>query len=147
MAGCTAGTAGAALETELKPCAAASPASVASNSRPSSGSVEARIDVMARDFIAAPANLLCGVSRRVLRSPAARTAGVTGHDAISKKRARTHLSPPLLVSAVRGVGLVSQLNSLDQPHFESPQFRQVMQPSIMTTAAVLHLRHSCAPTG
>lgn len=33
------------------------------------------------------------------------------------------------------------------PHFESPQFRQVMQPSIMTTAAVLHLLHSCAPSG
>jgi len=28
------------------------------------------------------------------------------------------------------------------PHFESPQFRQVMQPSIITTAAVLHLAQS-----
>jgi hypothetical protein len=35
----------------------------------------------------------------------------------------------------------------DQPHFESPQFRQVMQPSIMTTAAVLHFEQSCAPCG
>src|SRR5688572_30585869 len=34
-----------------------------------------------------------------------------------------------------------------QPHFESPQFRQVMQPSIITTAAVLHLPHSWAPSG
>ncbi len=34
-----------------------------------------------------------------------------------------------------------------QPHFESPQFRQVMQPSIMITAAVLHFAHSCAPSG
>ena len=34
-----------------------------------------------------------------------------------------------------------------QPHFESPQLRQVMQPSIMTTAAVLHFVHSCAPCG
>ncbi len=34
-----------------------------------------------------------------------------------------------------------------QPHLESPQLRQVMQPSIMTTAAVLHLEHSCAPCG
>ena len=34
-----------------------------------------------------------------------------------------------------------------KPHLESPQFRQVMQPSIMTTAAVLHLAHSCAPSG
>ena len=33
------------------------------------------------------------------------------------------------------------------PHFESPQFRQVMQPSIITTAAVLHFEHSCAPSG
>ena len=34
-----------------------------------------------------------------------------------------------------------------QPHFESPQLRQVMQPSIMITAAVLHFEHSCAPSG
>ncbi len=33
------------------------------------------------------------------------------------------------------------------PHFESPQLRQVMQPSIITTAAVLHLVQSCAPWG
>ena len=33
------------------------------------------------------------------------------------------------------------------PHFESPQFRQVMQPSIITTAAVLHLVQSWAPCG
>jgi glutamine amidotransferase-like uncharacterized protein len=29
-----------------------------------------------------------------------------------------------------------------QPHLDSPQFRQVIQPSIITTAAVLHLLHS-----
>ena len=29
-----------------------------------------------------------------------------------------------------------------QPHLESPQFRQVMQPSISTTAAVLHFGQS-----
>lgn len=34
-----------------------------------------------------------------------------------------------------------------QPHFESPQLRQVMQPSIITTAAVLHFEQSCAPCG
>ena len=34
-----------------------------------------------------------------------------------------------------------------QPHLESPQLRQVMQPSIMTTAAVLQRAHSCAPSG
>jgi hypothetical protein len=33
------------------------------------------------------------------------------------------------------------------PHFESPQLRHVMQPSIITTAAVLHLLQSCAPCG
>ena len=33
------------------------------------------------------------------------------------------------------------------PHFESPQFKQVVHPSIITTAAVLHLAHSCAPSG
>jgi hypothetical protein len=36
---------------------------------------------------------------------------------------------------------------LHQPHLESPQFKQVMQPSIMITAAVLHLAQSCAPSG
>src|ERR1700678_1402435 len=36
---------------------------------------------------------------------------------------------------------------LAYPHFESPQFKQVLQPSIMTTAAVLHFAHSCAPSG
>src|SRR5580698_5575452 len=36
---------------------------------------------------------------------------------------------------------------LFQPHLESPQFRQVMQLSIMTTAAVLHLAQSAAPSG
>jgi hypothetical protein len=41
----------------------------------------------------------------------------------------------------------SALRLTGQPHFESPQFRQVMQPSIMTTAAVLHLLHSWAPSG
>ena len=34
-----------------------------------------------------------------------------------------------------------------QPHFESPQLRQVMQPSIMIMALVMHLLHSCAPAG
>ena len=34
-----------------------------------------------------------------------------------------------------------------QPHFESAQDRQVMHPSIMITAAVLHLLQSCAPSG
>jgi hypothetical protein len=37
--------------------------------------------------------------------------------------------------------------SRPQPHFESPQLRQVMQPSIMTTAAVLQRPQSCAPSG
>ena len=34
-----------------------------------------------------------------------------------------------------------------QPHLESPQDRQVIQPSIITTATVLHLLHNCAPSG
>ena len=33
------------------------------------------------------------------------------------------------------------------PHFESPQLRQVMQPSIFTTAFIEHLPHSCAVAG
>jgi hypothetical protein len=37
--------------------------------------------------------------------------------------------------------------SFRHPHFESPQLRHVMQPSIITTAAVLHLVQSCAPWG
>ncbi len=36
---------------------------------------------------------------------------------------------------------------IHQPHFESPQLRQVMQPSIITTAAVLHFVQSWAPCG
>jgi hypothetical protein len=44
------------------------------------------------------------------------------------------------------VGHRNKRSSL-QPHFESPQFRQVMQPSIITTAAVLQRPHSCAPSG
>ena len=34
-----------------------------------------------------------------------------------------------------------------QPHLESPQARQVIHPSIMINATVLHLLHSCAPSG
>jgi hypothetical protein len=41
----------------------------------------------------------------------------------------------------------SRPGATGQPHFESPQLRQVMQPSIITTAAVLHFEHSCAPCG
>ena len=50
---------------------------------------------------------------------------------------------------VAGTGLraTRRLAVPAQPHFESPQFRQVMQPSIMTTAAVLHFRQSWAPSG
>ena len=33
------------------------------------------------------------------------------------------------------------------PHFESPQLRQVMQPSIMIMALVMHLLQSCALAG
>src|SRR5690606_34841789 len=33
------------------------------------------------------------------------------------------------------------------PHFESPQFKHVKHPSIITTAAVEHFGHSCAPSG
>jgi hypothetical protein len=33
------------------------------------------------------------------------------------------------------------------PHLLSPQERHVRHPSIITTAAVLHFRHSCAPAG
>src|ERR1700722_10668137 len=43
--------------------------------------------------------------------------------------------------------IASILDTLTYPHFESPQFKQVLQPSIMTTAAVLHFAHSCAPSG
>ena len=93
-----------------------------------------------------------------------------------QKKGEDYLSSPSLNITFPGVGLVSfhsQLmpqkvatfgskiatydqnhirsivlrDSAAQPHFESPQFRQVMQPSIMTTAAVLHFRHSCAPCG
>jgi hypothetical protein len=39
------------------------------------------------------------------------------------------------------------LDTLTYPHFESPQFRQVLHPSIITTAAVLHFAQSWAPSG
>ncbi len=54
---------------------------------------------------------------------------------------------------LRGTGLSARLERVStgslahQPHFESPQFRHVRQPSISTTAAVLHFEHSCAPSG
>jgi hypothetical protein len=35
----------------------------------------------------------------------------------------------------------------NHPHFESPQYKQVWQPSSITTAAVLHFAQSCAPSG
>ena len=50
-------------------------------------------------------------------------------------------------AAGRGPGWRVRKRSGGHPHFESPQERQVMQPSIMTTAAVLHFEHSCAPSG
>ena len=34
-----------------------------------------------------------------------------------------------------------------QPHFESPQFRHVIHPSILINALVEHLPHSCALAG
>ena len=40
-----------------------------------------------------------------------------------------------------------EIGTVPYPHFESPQFRHVMHPSIITTAAVLHFAHSCAPSG
>src|SRR5688500_6667398 len=47
----------------------------------------------------------------------------------------------------RVLAMISTDPLATQPHFESPQFRQVMQPSIITTAAVLHFAHSWAPSG
>lgn len=46
-----------------------------------------------------------------------------------------------LKSCERGCGLS------DQAHLESPQQRQVVQPSMKITAAVLHLPQSWAPSG
>ena len=43
-------------------------------------------------------------------------------------------------------GWVGQ-RAITYPHLESPQFKQVWQPSSMTTAAVLHFAHRCAPSG
>jgi hypothetical protein len=58
-----------------------------------------------------------------------------------------HAQPLLSGAAGRGPGWRVRKPVRHQPHFESPQERQVMQPSIITTAAVLHLAHSCAPWG
>jgi hypothetical protein len=59
------GVVGGALEIEPKPWATATlvPDKSAINSRKRNNSVETRFKVMARDFIAARAFLLCGVSR------------------------------------------------------------------------------------
>ena len=54
---------------------------------------------------------------------------------------------PDLIRRLTGWRLAVRSRSIPQPHFESPQLRQVMQPSIMITAAVLHFEHSCAPSG
>ena len=55
--------------------------------------------------------------------------------------------PAALAPGPSGAHRTSTTLQGTQPHFESPQFRQVMQPSIMTSAAVLHFEHSCAPSG
>src|SRR5581483_12229304 len=57
--------------------------------------------------------------------------------ALSREKTSDPVEGIVLPQAVRPV----------QPHLDSPQFRQVMQPSIITTAAVEHLAHSCAPSG
>jgi MFS family permease len=65
-------------------------------------------------------------------------------------RRRTIVNAALLTVAIIGLwaGAVYEPTAvIIYPHFESPQFRQVLQPSIMTTAAVLHFAHSCAPSG
>ena len=72
---------------------------------------------------------------------------------LTKKRRR---GPPALslTSIVKskkvaplGNGVRKGNNALSQPHLLSPQLRQVRQPSMMTTALVLHLPHTCAPGG
>src|ERR1700691_6189105 len=53
-------------------------------------------------------------------------------------------------ASANGGAATASLNaflSAVHPHFESPQFKQVLQPSIMTTAAVLHFAQSWAPSG
>src|ERR1700692_3259129 len=52
----------------------------------------------------------------------------------------------MLIALYRGK-IASILDTLNYPHLESPQFKHVLQPSIITTAAVLHFAHSCAPSG
>jgi hypothetical protein len=41
----------------------------------------------------------------------------------------------------------SRINSNNHPHFEYPQFKQVWQLSISTSAWVLHLSHIIEPGG
>jgi hypothetical protein len=52
-----------------------------------------------------------------------------------------------VLQSAEGLDRRSSSSASRYPHFESPQLRQVMQPSIITTAAVEHLAHSCAPSG
>ena len=79
----------------------------------------------------------------------------TSHESATQQKKRrpesrlgVHARTLLSEAARRGPGMrVMKSIHRRQPHFESPQLRQVMQPSIITTAAVLHLPQSCAPSG
>src|SRR5688500_4791290 len=85
-----------------------------------------------RGFLFHLAKVACGAFADIVLVPAAK--GATFAD---------YVTATCCVLADRR----SALPGSDQPHFESPQFRQVMHPSIITTAAVLHLAQSCAPSG
>jgi hypothetical protein len=73
--------------------------------------------------------------------------GLAGHECI-KPVAAYGLSSRDLWGPSRGlcgpphVERALSIGTRRHPHFDSPQFRQVMQLSIITTAAVLHLLHS-----
>ena len=58
---------------------------------------------------------------------------------LGKQKARPYSRNGLQGSAK---GPSASLIGCGYPHFDSPQLRQVMQLSIMTTAAVLHFEHS-----
>ena len=62
-------------------------------------------------------------------------------------RLGVHAQRLLSGTAGRGPGWRVMKIRRRQPHFDSPQARQVVQPSIMTPAAVLHMMQSWAPSG
>ena len=76
-----------------------------------------------------------------------RFAGVTEPEIKQGSRGAALRGRDLWPAGGEPAAVAHDLLTRPHPHLESPQFRHVMQPSIITTAAVLHLAQSWAPSG